>query len=98
MNAGSVFAILILTTEVAYTCRGAECQAHITLNIICDCLCSSMTIITLVHSMHHMEWTRRVYQRQLEEDIPIKGGRKELHPLDVKSVEIKCLKNVPNSL
>jgi hypothetical protein len=45
-----------------------------------------------------MEWTRRVNRRQLEEDIPIKGGRKELHPLDVKSVEIKCLENVPNSL
>jgi hypothetical protein len=29
--------------------------------------------------MHHMEWTRRVNRRQLEEDIPIKGGRKELH-------------------
>jgi hypothetical protein len=67
MNAGSVFAILILTTEVAYT-------------------------------MHHMEWTRHVNRRQLEEDIPIKGGRKELHPLDVKGVKIKCLKYVPNSL
>jgi hypothetical protein len=98
MNAGSVFAILILTTEVTYTCRGAERQAHITLNIRCDCFCPSMTIMTLVHSMHHMEWTRRVYRRQLEEDISIKGGRKELHPLDVKSVEIKCLKNVLNSL
>jgi hypothetical protein len=85
MNAGSVFAILILTTEVAYTCRGAKSQAH-------------MTIMTLVHSMHHMEWTRRVNRRQLEEHIPIKGGRKELHPLDVKSVKIKCLEKVPNSL
>jgi hypothetical protein len=98
MNAGSVFAILILTTEVTYTYRGVERQAHIILNIRCDRLCPSMTIMTLVHSMHHMEWTRRVYQRQLEEDISIKGGRKELHPLDVKSVEIKCLENVPNSL
>jgi hypothetical protein len=57
-----------------------------------------MTIMTLVHSMHHMEWTRRVNRRQLEEHIPIKGGRKELHPLDVKSVKIKCLEKVPNSL
>jgi hypothetical protein len=55
MNAGNVFAILIVTTEVAYTCRGTERQVHITLNIRCDCLCPSMTIITLVHSMHHME-------------------------------------------
>jgi hypothetical protein len=36
MNAGSVFAILILTTQVAYTCRCVECQAHITLNIRWD--------------------------------------------------------------
>jgi hypothetical protein len=57
-----------------------------------------MTIMTLVHSMHHMQWTRRVNQRQLEEEIPIKGGRKELHPLDVNGVKIKCLKTVPNSL
>jgi hypothetical protein len=57
MNAGSAFAVLILTMEVAYTCRGVERQAHITLNIRCDCLCPSMTIMTLVHSMHHMEWT-----------------------------------------
>jgi hypothetical protein len=98
MNAGSIFAILILTTEVAYTCRCAECQAHITFNIRCDCLGPSMTIMTLVHSMHHMEWTRRINRRQLEEDIPIKGGRKELQPLDVKGVKIKCLKYVPNSL
>jgi hypothetical protein len=35
-----------------------------------------MTIMMLVHSMHHMEWTRRVNRRQLEEDIPLKvGGR-----------------------
>jgi hypothetical protein len=98
MNAGSVFAILILTTEVSYTYRGAERQAHITLNIRCDCLCPSMTIMMLVHSMHHMEWTRRVYRRQFEDDIPIKGRRKELNPLNVKSVKIKCLENVPNSL
>jgi hypothetical protein len=98
MNAGSVFAILILTTEVAYTCKGAERQAHITLNIRCACLSPSMTIMTLVHSMHHMEWNRRVNRRQLEVNIPIKDGRKELHPLDVKSVKIKCLKYVPNSL
>jgi hypothetical protein len=91
MNAGSVFAILILTTEVAYICRGAKRQAHITLNIRCNCLGPSMTIMTLVHSMHHMKWTRCVNRRQLEEDIPIKGGRKELHLLDVKSVKIKCL-------
>jgi hypothetical protein len=45
-----------------------------------------------------MEWTRRVNRKQLEEDIPIKGGRKELHPLDVKDVKIKYLKYVPNSL
>jgi hypothetical protein len=57
MNAGSAFAVLILTMEVAYTCRVVERQAHITLNIRCDCLCPSMTIMTLVHSMHHMEWT-----------------------------------------
>jgi hypothetical protein len=43
MNARSIFVILILTTEVAYTCRGAERHAHITLNRRCDCLCSSMT-------------------------------------------------------
>jgi hypothetical protein len=92
MNAGSVFAILILTTEVAYTCRCAKGQAHITLNIRCSCLRPSMTIMTLVHSMHHMEWTRRVNRRQLEEDIPIKGGRKELHPLDFQTIEIKSLK------
>jgi hypothetical protein len=98
MNAGSVFAILILITEVAYTCRGAERQAHITLNIRCDYLGPNMTIMMLVHSMHHMEWTQRINRRQLEEDIPIKGGRKELHPLDVKSVKIKYLKYVPNSL
>jgi hypothetical protein len=57
-----------------------------------------MTIMTLVHSMHHMEWTRRVNRRNLEEDISIKGGRKELQPLDVTSVKIKCLKYIPNSL
>jgi hypothetical protein len=83
MNAGSVFTILILTTDAAYTSRGAERQAHITLNIRCDCLCPSMTIMMLVHSMHHMEWTRRVNRRQLEQDISIKDGRKELHTLDV---------------
>jgi hypothetical protein len=54
-----------------------------------------MTIMTLVHPMHHTEWTQRVNRRQLKEDIPIKGGRKELHPLDVKGVKIKCLKYVP---
>jgi hypothetical protein len=57
-----------------------------------------MTIMMLVHSMYHMEWTRRVNRRQFKENIPIKGGRKELHPLDVKGVKIKCLKLVPNSL
>jgi hypothetical protein len=88
MNAGSVFAILIFTTEVVYTCCSAEGQAHITLNVRCDCLGPSMTIMMLVHSMHHMEWTRCVNRRQLEEDIPIKCGRKELHPLDVKGVKI----------
>jgi hypothetical protein len=98
MNAGSVFAILILTTEVAYTCRCAKGQAHITLNIRCDCLGPSMTIMTLVHSMHHMEWTRRVNRRHLEEDIPIKGGRKELHPLDFQTIEIKSFENIPSSL
>jgi hypothetical protein len=66
MNAGSIFAILILTTEVAYTYRVTERQAHIILNIRCDCLCPSVTIMTLVHSMHHMEWTRCVNQRQLK--------------------------------
>jgi hypothetical protein len=25
-----------------------------------------MTIMMLVHAMHHMEWTRRVYRRQFE--------------------------------
>jgi hypothetical protein len=55
-------------------------------------------IMTLVHSMHHMEWTRRVNQRQLKEDIPIKGGRKELYLVGVKAVKIKCLKYIPNSL
>ena len=98
MNMGSVFAILILTTEVAYTCRSVECQAYITLNIRCDSLGPSMTIITLIRSMHHMEWTRCVYRRQLEEDISVKGGRKELNPLNVKSVEIKCFEDVLNSL
>jgi hypothetical protein len=98
MNVGSVFAILILTTEVAYTCRYAERQAHVTLNIGCECLCPSMTIMMLVHFMHHMEWTGRINRRQLEHDISIKGGRKELHPLDVKTVKIKCLENVPSSL
>jgi hypothetical protein len=57
MNAGSVFAILILTMEVAYICRGAKHQAHIILNIRCDYFYPSMTIMMLVHSMHHMEWT-----------------------------------------
>jgi hypothetical protein len=98
MNAGSVFAILILTTEVAYTCRGIERQVHITLDIRCDCLCPSMTIMTLIHSMHHMEWTRHVNQRQLKQDIPIKGRWKELHPLDVKTVVIKSFECVPSSL
>ena len=55
MNAGSVFTVLIFTSEVANTCGGAECQANITLNIRSDCLSPSMTIMTLVHSMHHME-------------------------------------------
>jgi hypothetical protein len=77
--------------EVAYTCRGAERQAHIILNIRCDCLYPSMTIMPLVHSMHHMKWTRRVNRRQLKQDIPIKGWWKELHPLDVKTVKIKSL-------
>jgi hypothetical protein len=54
MNTGSVFAILILTMEVAYTCRGVECQAHIILNMRCDCLCSSMTIMALVHSKYQI--------------------------------------------
>jgi hypothetical protein len=97
MNVGSVFAILILTTEVAYTCRDTERQAHITLNIRCDCLCPSMTIMTLVHSTQHMEWIRRVNRRQLKHDIPIKDRWKKLHPLDVKSVEIKSFENVPSS-
>jgi hypothetical protein len=101
MNTRSVFAILILTTEVAYTCRGAERQAHITLNMRCDCRCPSMTIMALVHSMHelcmHLE-TRRVNRRQLKQDIPIKGWWKELHPLDVKTVEIKSFEYVPSSL
>jgi hypothetical protein len=57
-----------------------------------------MTIMMLVHSMHHMKWTRYVNRRQLEEDISIKSGKKELHPLDVKSVKIQCLEKVPNSL
>jgi hypothetical protein len=56
-----------------------------------------MTIMMLVHSMHHMEWTRRVNQRQLKQDIPIKGRWKELHPLDVKSIEIKSFEYVPSS-
>ena len=98
MNAGSIFAILILTMEVAYTCRGAERQAHITLNIRCDYLGPNMTIMVLVHSMYNMRYTRHVNQRQFKEDIPIKGRRKELHPLDDKSVKIKCLKNIFNSL
>jgi hypothetical protein len=98
MNAGSVFAILILTTKMAYTCRGAERQAHITLNIRCDCLCPSMTIMTLVHSIHYMEWTGRVNRRQLKQDISIKDRWKELHPLDVKTVKIKSLEYIPSSL
>ena len=57
MNIRSVFTILILTMEMAYTSRGTERQVHIALNIRCDFLCSSMTIMILVHSMHHMEWT-----------------------------------------
>ena len=98
MNAGSIFAISILTIEVAYTCRGAEYQAHITLNIRCDYLGPSMTIMTLVYSMHHMKWTQRLNRRQFKEDISIKGRRKELHLLDIKSIKIKCLENVPNLL
>jgi hypothetical protein len=97
MNAGSVFAIMILTTKVAYTCRAAERQIQIILNIRCDCLCPSMTIMTLVHSIHHMKWTRRVNRRQLKQDKPIKGRWKELHPLDVKIVEIKSFEYVPSS-
>ena len=54
MNAGSIFVIPILTTEVAYTYRGVERQAHITLDLRCDCLCPSMTIMALVHSMHQL--------------------------------------------
>jgi hypothetical protein len=54
MNAGSVFVILILTTKVAYTYRGVERQAHITLNIRCDCFCPSMTIMMLVYSMYQL--------------------------------------------
>jgi hypothetical protein len=54
MNASSVFAILIVTTEVAYACRGVERQAHIILDMRCDCLCPSMTIMMLVHSMHQL--------------------------------------------
>jgi hypothetical protein len=57
-----------------------------------------MTIMTLIHSMHHMEWTRRVNRRQLKQDIPIKRRWKELHPADVKTVEIKSFEYVPNSL
>ena len=57
MNTGSVSVILILTMEVAYTCRSTKCQATITLNIRCNCLGPSMTIMTLVYSMHHMNWT-----------------------------------------
>jgi hypothetical protein len=98
MNAGRIFAILILTTEVANTYRGEECQAHITLNIRFDCLGPSMTIMTLVHSMHHMEWTQHVNRRQLKKDIPIKGQWKELHPLNDETVEIKSFENVPSSL
>jgi hypothetical protein len=83
---------------MAYTCRGMERQAHITLNIRCDCLCPSMTIMTLVHSMHHMEWTRRVNQRQFEHDIPIKDGRKKLHSMDVQTIKIKSFENIPSLL
>jgi hypothetical protein len=101
MNAGSIFTILILTTEVAYTCRGVERQPHIALNMRCDCLCPSMTIMALVHSMHQLCMclkTRRVNRRQLKQDISIKGWWKELHPLDVKTVEIKNFEYVPSSL
>jgi hypothetical protein len=98
MNVGSVFTILILTTKVAYTCRGAKRQAHITLDIRYDCLCPSMTIMMLVHSMHHMEWTRRVNRRQLKQDITIKCWWMELHPLDVKTIKIKSFEYVPSSL
>jgi hypothetical protein len=101
MNASSVFAILIFTTEVAYTCRGAEHQAHITLNMRCDSLCPSMTIVTLIHSMHQLcigLQIQHVNRRQLEENIAIKDRWKELHPLDVKTVKIKCFEYVPNTL
>ena len=98
MNVESVFAILILTIEVAYTCRSAERQAHITLNIRCDCLGPSMTIMALVYSMHHMRWTQHVNWKQFKEDISIKDRKKKLHPLDVKSIKIKCLENILNSL
>jgi hypothetical protein len=60
-----------------------------------------MTIMTLVHSMHQLCMrleTRRVNQRQLKQDIPIKGRWKELHPLDVKTIEIKSFEYVPSSL
>jgi hypothetical protein len=54
MNAGSVFTILIPTTEVAYTCRGAKRQVHIVLNIRYNCLGPSMTIMVLVYTLHRL--------------------------------------------
>jgi hypothetical protein len=57
-----------------------------------------MTIMMLVHSMHHMEWTRRVNRRQLKQDITIKCWWMELHPLDVKTIKIKSFEYVPSSL
>jgi hypothetical protein len=59
-----------------------------------------MTIVMLVHSMHQLcicLQIRRVNRRQLEQDIPIKGWWKELYPLDVKTVKIKCFEYVPSA-
>jgi hypothetical protein len=101
MNAGSIFAILILTMEVAYICSSVECQAHIILDMGCDCLCPSMTIMTLVHSMHQLCMgveSRHVNQRQFKQDIPIKAWWKKLYPLNIKIFIIKTPNCIPSSL
>jgi hypothetical protein len=76
MNAADILAIPILTMEVANTCRGPEGQVHIVLDMRCGCPSPSMTIMTLVHSMHQPSMgvgNRPFNWRQLKEHIPIKG-------------------------
>jgi hypothetical protein len=88
MNAAGILAIPILTAEVANTCRGPEGQVHIVLDMRCGCPSPSMTIMTLVHSMHQPSMG--------VENRPFNW--RQLHPLHVQNIIIKTPECVPSTL